>query len=392
MTTREDIAGIRNHPVWDEIDNVRQRGRDATPRDSTDRETLARIEAVLSYAANYRSFGPHLFPSSWSSSFANLLSYVNQVSSLLESWDQSGPMSRGTAGNIDSYLDNVLDVLVTFASLQKESRARAIADAADGYRSAAEASIKAIETKVSELQAALVSTQETLDSTLQEATAARSTAETAKQELADTLASADDAARSALEERVQKFDSRSKARYNELSQEADEVIAGLHLKEDEAKDLLQIVADASVAGGYQKYATREQKAFRIWNILGLSIAGLVAIYLAVRFWDINELTVQESILRAAISLPGLAAAAYCLRQASLRQREAIEAKYRELDLIALPPFTDSMSEDQKSELRMLLGTRIFGKSVQQAADGVQVNPLAGISLDDLTKLVQAIRT
>lgn len=392
MTSREDIESIRKHAVWATIADLRERVRVATPQGSTDRETLARIEAVLSYAGAYKSFGAHLFPSTWGTDFSNLNTYLAYVGSNLDDWNQSAPMPRSVVTNIDSYLDNVLTILTNFASLQKESRARVIAEVGDSYRIAAEASLNALQTQISELREKLETAETKLNDSLAEAQAARQATDDAKQEITQALAEADDRAKTALDDRMTDFKSRSTLHYNQVIQQADEVIAGMHLKEEEAKGLLQVVADASVAGGYQKYATREQKAFQVWNTIGLSIAAVVAVYLGIRFWNIEELTIQESIVRAAISLPGLAVAGYCLRQAGLRQKEAIEAKYRELDLIALPPFTDAMDEQQKSELRMLLGRRIFGKSVQQAAEGKSPEAsLPGLSVDDIAKLVQTFR-
>lgn len=392
MTTSADINGFRNHPLWDEIASLRRLVSEALPHDSRDRETMARIEAILSYAAGFRSSNAHLFATTWNSSLTDLNSHVSYVSSNFQDWDQSAAMPQGIVARIDSYLDGVLGILVTLPSLQKESRARVIAEAGNAYREAAEASLETLRKSVANLDADLVEARQTLSSTQDEAAQAKTEAIAAHEDLSTVLKEAEDRAHEALRDRVDKMNSEIDAERAFLRANADDLLTQLKRHETTARTLLEHVADASVAGGYQKYANREQKAFRIWNIIGLSVAAVVAIYLAVRFWNIDELTVQESILRAAISLPGLAVAAYCLRQAGLRQKESIEAKYRELDLIALPPFTDSMNEDQKSELRMLLGQRIFGTSVQQATEGKEpANPLSAISVEDLTKLIQSIR-
>lgn len=392
MTTRADIEAIRKHAVWSQLEDLQGRAAEASPYDSTDRETIARITAVTSYALAYRSFGPHLFPSSWSQDLLNLQNYVSYLSSVFGGGPEKAPLNPSSVREIDTYLDHVLTALNSFPSLQKESRAKVFAEAGDAYRLTAEASLTALQSAIEGLGSQLEEQKSVAATTLTQATAAKESASAAKKELSNLIDDADRIADEALTERTARFDARADESHDNLVRRSNEIIAALETREAKARELLEHVADASVAGGYQKYANREQKAFRLWNITGLSIAGVVAIYLAIRFWDITELTVQESILRAAISLPGLAVAAYCLRQAGLRQKEAIEAKYRELDLLALPPFTDSMNEDQKSELRMLLGTRIFAKSVQQAAEGKsEPAPLAGLSADDIAKLIQAIR-
>jgi hypothetical protein len=368
MTTRDEIQHIRHHPIWELISRVRDSVKGSKPVGTTDRETLARVEAVLSYAAGYRSSTPYLLPSSWSGAFSSIESSLTYLEEMVAPARLNEPLSQNTVRNIDIYLDQILENLGSFPSLQKESRAKAIADTADAYRTASDAAIAALEDKVAELQEEISAGRQTVNELVHTARRATDETEATRREFESTLEEADSKAREALDSRLSELVSTAKSYQGQARKASEEVVAALREKEAEAKTLLEHVADASVAGGYQKYAKKEVIAFRFWNALGLGIAGVVAVYLAVRFWNIESLTVQESILRAVVSLPALALAAYCLRQASVRQKQSVEAKYRELDLLALPPFTEKMDAEQKSQLRMLLGERIFGHPVIEAAD------------------------
>lgn len=392
MTTRDDIDSIRQHPVWPAIQKLRDSVKAGSPIGPTDRETFARVEAILAYAAGYRAFTPQLFPSTYQNDFNAIHRDLRYLSDLLSSKLADQPLPQNLISQIDSYLDNILRALSEFPSLQKESRARVISEAGDAFRLSTEASVLALEEHIRRLEEQITEGRESVNALVVKAGQAKTEVDEAHESLVDSLTEADARSQRELAQRLEAFDNSARDFRTSAEQDASNILEHLREQERTAQTLLEHVADASVAGGYQKYAKKEEVAYRVWNGLGLSIAAVVAIYLAVKFWDLETLTIQESILRAALSLPGLALAAYCLRQATVRQRQAVEAKYRELDLLAVNPFTDKMNDAQRSQLRMLLGERIFGQPVQSSAeDKASSNPLGGLSMDDVVKLVQTLR-
>jgi hypothetical protein len=384
VTSDQDISAYRQHPVWASRLKLADQVGASAPRNSTDRETLARVSAILDVAKLYESANARLLPTTRLNTLNNMNTFFAQMSGQLDGWNREAGMAQATVNSIDQLCDQILAALSGFPQIVR-LRTPTVSDADRAFQVAAEASLQVLEGDVVKVHEALRVARDEVQAVLTEAKSAREATDEAKVELETTLTTADERADAQLEKRLGFISERADAALQSAEQRSKELLTGLRERDKKATELLAHVADASVAGGYNDFADKELKAYRIWNAIGAGAATFAALYLVLHFWDLGHLSVQVTVFRAAISLPVLGFAAYAFQQAALRHRQSVEAKYRALDLVALPAFTDTMNEEQKSQLRMVLGERLFARSVE--AEG---NPMVDANGSPLAMTPQAI--
>ena len=74
-----------------------------------------------------------------------------------------------------------------------------------------------------------------------------------------------------------------------------------------------------------------------------------------------------AILKLGISLSVVGFSACTFREGGNRQRQSIEARYPALDVLAMPPFSKDLTEEQQQRLRFIMGERLFAASVERAS-------------------------
>lgn len=399
MTEPSDVDEFRKHPLWAAVDATKKDIDTAKARSSTDRHTLARGLATLAYLGEYRSLDSHLFPSKRQAQLVAVQQYVAQLAAQVQAWDQSAGMTASTVQQIDANSDAIMANISSYGwpALRKESRAAAIAEAADAFRVTSEASLAALQADVENAQADLKDVESGVEGLKAEAELRTAEAKSAAEAFQTSLTEQDVTSRDALSARVKSFDSaaaETRARYDSVAQEHLQALEVARIK---AAELLAFVTDGTVAGGYSKFAEEEKWAYRFWNAAGIAVTLMVIGYLFWEFRELVSLTSEVLWVRTLLSVPALGVSAYCFQQASKRHRQFVDARYRALDLVALPPFTDSMEPDEQSRLRMVLGERLFareedgaGSQKEGSAEDATFSPTTVQSLTDLLKLLDAV--
>lgn len=369
MTTRQEVEAFKQHRLWGSIDGISRVVEESAGRSQTDRETLARVLAVAKYVKSYRAVEAYLFPGSNRIGILDALAAMfDTIDSQLAGWDRDGAMLATTVGALDTYCDQILQQVAASAwpTARKGRSADAFAEAADAYRVQADASLEGIEAEVVSVNDRLTELLATADQ-IEVASRQREIEATAAVALiSETQEAQTENAQESLQQELKRVTEAAQAQRDELGVEAQRFLAGLRDNYDTGNDLVKLIADQSVGGEYLRFAETEKRAYRLWNILGV-IAGLVAfVYLAIVFW-VDKPSLEGSILKLGISLSVLGLSAYAFREAGKRQRQSIEARYRALDVIAMPPFSKGLSKPQREQLTYLMGERLFGRSVESAA-------------------------
>ena len=178
---------------------------------------------------------------------------------------------------------------------------------------------------------------------------------------------------------------RAKAQTQRLtfSDEAAKHLKSLEENHESGNDLIKMVADQAVGGGYLDFAKAEKRAYGRWNGIAIAAAVVAFVYLVFIFRT-DEHTVDGAVLRVGISLTMVALSAYAFREAGKRQRQSVEAHYRALDVLALPPFSKGLSDAQGEQLRYLMGERLFGSHVVAGAQSNKSGDAMNISVDPAT--------
>lgn len=366
MTNPEQIDAFKAHPLWSFATAVTENLDESTPRSATDRQTIARVKSVLAYVGEHRSVPAYLFTSGRIAVADQLHAFITQIHSQWQGWDQAAAMLPATEQQIDSSCDQILSTMFTnyWPSLQKESRARVIAGAAEAYQSSAEASLQAIEATLAEQNDRLDAARLDLQQLTTAANDRATEAETSIKAIADALGVQAENAAVQLQAELKKVHDAGARQRNDLADTAQLALAKLNRDAETGEKLVQLVGDQSQAGGYLKFANREKWGYRLWTGVGIITIAVSLAYIAYEFDRIGTTAphLGTVILKSALSLTALAFAGFCFREAGKRQRQSLEARYRAMDLLALGPFSNEMDIEQQSQLRALLGQRLFGSS------------------------------
>jgi hypothetical protein len=366
VTTPDDVQAIRQHKLWPAAEGLRNNVQRAKGRTATDRHTLARVEAALTYLLGYKSLDAHLYPSGPYSSnvFQNLQGVVAQIASQVEGWDRGAAMSSSTVNQLDQQADRLLDALANapWPSLQKESRAQVVIEAAGAFQRATESSVEMllheIERGQDEMRVVRSSLGDLETEAMERGEQAKVAIEAIEHARQKNVAEAKASVNEALKlEAMQAHELRAT-----YEKQAQDHLDSLAKNAERGQELVNLVGDQAVGEGYARFADNEMMAHRWWNVVGVVAGVAVVVYLGWEFRQLNEVTLQTAIVRVALSVPGLGIAAYAFQQASRRHKQSVEARYRALDLLALGPFTNEMHVDQQTLLRVALGQRLFASN------------------------------
>lgn len=403
MTTQDELRLARHHAAWTALDELIDRAKATHPRSSTDRETVSRLVAVAQYVRRYQYANFRLMPSNRLSVLEQVNNSAQQLSNILEGWDQAGAMPVSTVQAIDVYADRLVKNADEWPPLPKPERDRANEQAEEASQAAASAALDGLLEDVEQAHGELAALRAAAAETQSRTNATADDARDALNHMSSTLADIREKAESqrrtlaalneelAQEQRDSIQDSASKI-LEQIRKTSDSAIEELEGDRDTAKKLLAFVSDGSVSGGYGKYAKSELNAYRLWNVLGAVTALGGIAYLVWHFQDISGLDVAVTVTRAALSLPIFGFTAFAFRQATLRHRNSVEATYRALDLLALPPFTHDMSDEERSKLRMVMGERIFARVGEGPDDDLQGTPdLTSENVASLTQLMKVVQ-
>lgn len=302
-------------------------------------------------------------------------------------------MSAQTVAQIDAQCDRIVETLnsAPWPSLQKESRAQVISEAAVAFQNATEASVELLLQEVQAGRDEIEALGKRLEGLETEAFARGEQAEAALREIESARETNIAAAKSALMKAMQEqMTAYSQIRDRFVGQSKTH-LDSLAANAKRGEKLVKLVGDQAVGEGYARFAGKEMWAHRLWNLVGVLAGIAVVIYLGWEFRELNQVTLQTAIVRVALSVPGLGIAAYAFQQASRRHKQSVEARYRALDLLALGPFTNEMDAEQQTMLRVTLGQRLFASN-QQDGDGKSDAKQQDLSLAQIQAVVDFLKS
>lgn len=366
MTTKEDVDSFKQHRLWQVLDEAIRAVQNSSGRSQTDRETLAKVLSVSKYVKRFRSAEVYLFPANRMGTADSISATFDTILSQVIGWDHSAAMQPATVQTLDTYSDQAM---AQSLSGQWPIPIRGVSpeqliDATDSYRQIADESLESISNDLQNARSQLAIIQARADELALQSEARAAEAATAVDALQEALAAQALNAQESLQIELKRVVDSAKVQHEALQSDANELLDGLRANNDLGNDLVKQVADQSVGGGYLEFATTEIRAYKSWNFLGFASGIAAFAYLAIVFW-VDKPTIEGSILKVGISLSLVALSAYAFREAGKHQRQSLEARYRALDVLALPPFSKDLSETQRRELRFMMGERLFGKSVAE---------------------------
>lgn len=379
MTSPADIEAFKRHPLWEVAATLKNELRASRPLSDIDRATIARAKNVVQYIASFSNVPPDLFPSQRVDQAHTFLRVLLSLESQVQGWDQAGAMSPNTVNQIDTLCDQILGELsrAYWPLLPNPTRSTVFLEAARTYVEVSEASLQALQADAelahSEAQAALLASSAATQMVQSISADAQSTISQFVTEQAEvteewkaTHTSALAQVESDAQEQRQRLDEEAQRQRELHDSAAQGSLASLADDARRGQELVQRVGDQARAGGYDKFATRERRAYRLWITAGTLAVLCTLTYLGFELREIAGLQVTPdltvTLLKTGLSVTAIAFSGFCFREAGKRQRNAIEANYRALDLLALEPFTEGMTDVEANSFRRMLGERIFASA------------------------------
>lgn len=211
---------------------------------------------------------------------------------------------------------------------------------------------------------------------------------TRKQELDNLIAQFQKQFSDAQESRSQKYsewfnsiDQKVREDSRELMEATDEelqqLIADSTSKHDDIKELYELAAGDSIAGGYSQTATSETSQANIWRWISLGFIGATIAWLLVVVFcflqpelpidiDVAEHLIQSAapdwyrmIINFSITGVLLFGAAFSSQQSTKHRNEAKKARGLALQIKALEPYIYSLDPDKQKELKERLAEKFF---------------------------------
>lgn len=142
---------------------------------------------------------------------------------------------------------------------------------------------------------------------------------------------------------------------------AEELLADLRAKQEQARNLLHGTARWTISADYAKYARLQGWAGTAWSIAGVLVAagGAVAMYVALT--NVDAMTTQETILKTTLSTALLSVAGVMGSKGAGHHKQARDAKRVQLDLNAFEPFIQLLDEPDQKSMRIATASWIFAR-------------------------------
>jgi len=149
-----------------------------------------------------------------------------------------------------------------------------------------------------------------------------------------------------------------------LSKEAEDILVEVRSRRDEVEKLYGVITDTSTTGAFRDEAKAQKADADTWRktAIGFGIAAallaIAAIVLAALYPDRASST-SAIVAKVTATLVAAGIAAYAGRQSGRHREREEEAKRLELELVAFPPFIESLDDTQKREVRKEFAERAF---------------------------------
>jgi len=143
----------------------------------------------------------------------------------------------------------------------------------------------------------------------------------------------------------------------------EEILKMLEGYKKRAEELVHVIADTGMIGGYQKEAKKEKWSAKIWQAISvLSFGGLIYFaFYAFKATLQTDFTWSLFTGRIFVATTIGILAAYAARQADRHEEVERRNKRMELELKSIDPYLVGLPEDIKQKLKASLAERLFGR-------------------------------
>jgi ElaB/YqjD/DUF883 family membrane-anchored ribosome-binding protein len=157
-----------------------------------------------------------------------------------------------------------------------------------------------------------------------------------------------------------------------------------------AEELVHVIANTGMVGGYQKIANDERKVANIWQKIAVgALVGLIAFAIfafAATFG--SNVSWQAFVARAFVAATFGLLTAYATRQADRHESVERSSRRLELALASIDPYLVDLPEDLQHQVKQELAMKFFGEAPELNQKSDEVN---GNSADLLRMALETVQ-
>jgi len=176
------------------------------------------------------------------------------------------------------------------------------------------------------------------------------------------------------------------------TERANSILADIQRNKEKADQLVGIITDTGMVGGYQHVANQERDSAKNWRKVALGSLLALAVFAVIAFIETISQQLRWDLFAArlfvATSLGILAA--YAALQAEKHERNERKNRKTELELASISPYLYGLPPDQQNKIRGELAMRLFGQS--EAPEPTSERKTTGSVLDVLKMALETIET
>ncbi len=416
-----------NHPVHSQIQTFEQllvstEGIVDELEDSNAIEGFERLKLILSVIrSKFDAIDPLLFPTA---PLQNLNQQISQVVAEINSFNRNKNVGHLT--NANNHADNVLVNLSNIVSPCLPRDIDGIRESVASFRRSAGQFIRNLETEHNDLKAKQEALYLQLQSITAEINTQKGRLDTAITQFQQQFSEAEDRRReqfeqakdklkedyetlvgeieesftsnlSQLEEKYQSLlgtiTGDKEKLHTELTKAAEEVINQIEKQKTKAAELVTIITNSGMVGGYQTVANKEKTSSIIWQVIAvLSFIGLIAFAIVAFKATLSDTLHWGKVgARAFVAITFGILAAYAARQADKHEESERKNRKMELELAAIDPYLSELPVETRHKIKEQLASRLFAQSenssiVNESKTSGSIVDLLRIALESIDNL------
>lgn len=339
-------------------------------------QALDRLEAIrVLISKSLETLDPILIP-------VQILNNLNSQLSNLESECATFKSNGNQAHliNANNHADSALTQLSNLPRIMGLEELKGIRQAATSFRRSVaqyqryttkeRAGLKApfdkLKKELRETEAKIDSEKERVDSTLTELQKQFSEAQERRRQEVET----------AHKDWQEEFDAEEKQRTEKFQSTlaaieagSEELLEEIESRRDRAEELVYVIANTGMVGGYQRVANRALKSATVWQVVAAaSLIGLICFAVAAFLGTQTDIFSWPRFGgRAFVALAFGFLAAYAARQAD--RSEETEARNRRMELLlaSVDPYIASLPQEERQEVKKELALKFFTALPKEAS-------------------------
>lgn len=172
----------------------------------------------------------------------------------------------------------------------------------------------------------------------------------------------DESASKEIKELIEHYQTQISQDHLHLKEEIDKHLVEIKERHKNIKELHQLISNDSVTGGYQKSAAEETNAANGWRYFSVILGACAIIWQFYMYHKAGEISYIVSFNGLPVTLLLLALAGFSMRQSSLHRKYANSHRKKELELLAIDPYLESLGEEKHIEIKSGLTSKFFGQA------------------------------